>query len=113
MEGGLVTPADWARAYRALAAELERIAAERRVSHRDWLDQGASPLGRKRHCAAARRRVAAGKPDAAIVGRRHLLSSAALAEELGNISKPRAKPEPPKDIADELRAELRLVGGTH
>jgi len=50
-----------------------------------WIDQEFSPLGSRRHIAAVRRRVARRKPgaelDAAIVGRRYLLSIDALAEE--------------------------------
>ena len=50
------------------------------------VDQKASPLGSKRHCAAVRRRLDTSMPGAAKVGRRHLLSPAALSEELAAVS---------------------------
>ena len=71
-----------------------------------WFDQSVSPLGRRRHIQAVRKRVAAGAGGAAIVDRRHLLSREALAVELeGHGSKVESD-----DDAD-LRRELRLVGG--
>jgi hypothetical protein len=74
------------------------------------IDQAASPLGKKRHCAIVRRRLAEGLPGAAIIGRRHLLSADALEAELQRLSLPTKKPKS-ATVADELRAELRLVGG--
>ncbi len=41
-----------------------------------------SPLGRRNHCAAVRRRKAEGLDGAEIVGKRYLLSPEALQEEL-------------------------------
>ncbi len=99
-----------ARALRAQADEWERIAAEERQQRSDWPDQQTSPLGRKRHCAAVRRLIAEGSPGAAKVGRRHLLSPEELAAELQRVSRTRAKSEKAASVADELRAELRLVG---
>ncbi len=72
-----------------------------------WHDQSASPLGRRRHIAAVRRRVAAGAGGAAIVDRAHLLSREALAEELEALG---GKPNVDDDA--ELKRELRLAGGT-
>ncbi len=72
-----------------------------------WLDQAASPLGRRRHIATARTLIGLGKPGAAQVGRRFLLSNEAVAQALRTPAGPKAQPSP----VDELRAELRLVGG--
>jgi hypothetical protein len=104
-----VTPSDLARVLRAAAEVCEVIAAEATAQRVDWIDQRASPLGPRRHCTAVKARIAAGTTDAAVVGRRHLLSQAALGAELGRSARksPRAK----LSVADELRAELRLVGG--
>lgn len=73
------------------------------------VDQSNSPLGRRRHCSAVRRRQAEGKPGAAVVGRRHLLTREALAEELARLGKhheQRHEPAKPGSVADELRREL-------
>jgi hypothetical protein len=75
------------------------------------VDQAASPLGPRRHCAAVRRRVAHSEPGASVVGRRHLLSVAALAEELNRTT---ARPErcakpAGNSVRSELLAELRLT----
>lgn len=89
-----------------------RIVERLRAGEPDWIDQAASPLGR-RHCAAARRRIASGLPGAAIIGRRHLLSPEALSEELGRASRGRAPAasSPCASIRDELAAELRTLKG--
>ncbi len=64
---------------------------QRREAPRDgWIDQGASPLGRK-HNGAVRRRLAAGEAGADIVGRRHLLTPDALAEEVRRETRRRTK----------------------
>lgn len=109
--GGSVTPAIWARAYRAMADELERIAAEQDAERRDWTSQEASPLGRRRHVKAVRGRIARGDTAAAMVGRRALLSAAALAEELAAVGSP--KNDKCQNVANDLRSELGLcsVGG--
>ena len=74
------------------------------------VEQGASPLGSRRHCAAVRGRLDHGEPGAAIVGRRHLLSAAALAEELGRTSALRARPKQQagESAANMLRRDLGL-----
>lgn len=100
---------EWARAYRAMAEELERIAAEASAERRDWTPQESSPLGRRRHVAAVRRRVGAGDRGAAMVGRRALLSHEALAEELAAMSKrPRAREQ--ETTRGRLERRLGLVG---
>jgi hypothetical protein len=98
----------------AVAAKVvERMSA----GQPGWIDQHASPLGPKKHCAAVRRRVAKGLADAATVGRRHLLSPAALSEELASQSRrhrgaqAEAVARPAGSVAAELAAELRLVQG--
>jgi len=98
-----------ARVLRAAATECDVIAAERAAQRRDWISQADSPIGRKRHCAAVRRRLEQGMDGAAIVGRRHLLSASALSEELTG-ARP-TKREAGPDIATRLREGLRLVGG--
>jgi hypothetical protein len=77
----------------------------------DMVDQAMSPLGRRRHIAACRSRVARGEAGAAIVGRRHLLSRDALRAELDAVAKrvPRKRvAAPPIDELAELREELGL-----
>jgi hypothetical protein len=97
---------------RALARELAPlIALELRAGELPGMvDQVGSPLGRRRHIAAVRRRVGSCRPGAAIVGRRHLLSPEALTEELEALGrKPRKRPAEPEALAAELG--LRLIGG--
>lgn len=103
-----MSPSLLARVLRVAADELDAIEAEQRQARVDWTDQRKSPLGAKRHCAAVRRLLADGLPGAAVVGRKHLLSAEALDAELCRSSPNKAKN---KGVADELRAELRLVGG--
>lgn len=75
-----------------MALQLDRIEAklakcgplDDRVP--EMVDQRDSPLGRRRHCAIVRKRRADGDPSAAIVGRKHLLTRAALTEELHLVS---------------------------
>lgn len=100
----------FARVLRAAADEVDRIEAESRNEHRDWIDQRSSPLGPKRHCGAVRRRLAAAQGGAAHVGRRHLLSAEALAEELARLSAPR-RAAGKEGVGSELRRALSLVGG--
>jgi hypothetical protein len=78
---------DLARILRAAADEAERIADEQRGERRSWIPQTGSPLGSRRHCAAVDRRIAAGEPGAARVGRRRLLAPHALDEELARVSR--------------------------
>jgi len=119
LPGNAVCNPELGAAFDALARQVAiYVVQELRAGDCGMHDQTASPLGRRRHCAATRRRTAAGDPGAAVVGRRHLLSDAALAEELQSITtkaKPRkpAAPKPPS-VRAELEAELgalRLVGG--
>jgi hypothetical protein len=96
---------------RVLAIQIARaVVAELRSGDAPgMIDQSASPLGRRRHIAAVRRRVAAGEPGAAIVGRRYLLASVQVDAELAAASKrtPKAKPEPVDELA-EMRARYGL-----
>lgn len=103
-----MTPALMARVLRAAADECDAIEAEQQQARASWIDQRRSPLGAKRHCAAVRRLLADGLPGAAVVGRKHMLSAEALEAELQRTSN---RPRKPAGVADELRAELRLVGG--
>jgi hypothetical protein len=94
-----------------LAREVARaVVAELRAGETPgMIDQSASPLGRRRHIQAVRRRVAAGEAGAVVVGRRHLLSREAVDAELAALAKrPRkAKPAAVDDLAD-LRATYGL-----
>ena len=97
---------------RYLVARLAACAAEA-VGSQDVgaIDQAASPLGRRRHCACVRRRVARGEPGAAVVGRRFFLSPAAMTEELQRTTRRsgQAIPASERSVRRELLAELALV----
>ncbi len=87
------------------------IAAIQRDGQAEMIDQTTSPLGARRHCSAVRRRLACGKPGAAIVGRKHLLSSTALDEELQGLSPKLELPFRTKStIAEDLVDSLRSIG---
>jgi hypothetical protein len=91
-----------------------RVVSRLREGEPGMVDQSASPLGGRRHCAAAKRRMARGEPGAAKVGRRYLLSPEALSEELGRVSRGSGALEGKgvtSSVADELRRELALVRG--
>jgi hypothetical protein len=103
-----------------LADEFAAIIAARVVAHLQqdspgMIDQTNSPLGRRRHCHAVRQRMAEGKPGAAIVGRRHLLSREALNEELSVTSRRTISRSSDTSahvrgsVADELRRELAAL----
>jgi hypothetical protein len=84
-----------ATALETQAATLRALAREAaKGSPTDLIDQTASPLGNRRHCTAVQKLVAAGKPGASIVGRKHYLTPEALAAEL-------AKGEPRKRAAND------------
>ena len=100
--------AELARVLRAAADEADRIAAEDHAERRDWIPQGESELGPRRHISAVKRRVNAGLPGAAIVGRSFKLSKEAHAEELVSAGK---TPAPKPSITNDLKAALHLVGG--
>jgi hypothetical protein len=70
------------------------------------ISQTDSPLGPRRHADAVKRRIAAGLPGAAKVGRRYLLSPDALQEELSRTSTVTA--HRPEDAGSKLRRELGL-----
>jgi hypothetical protein len=83
-----VSSADLESLMRAFATEVARaVVAELRAGEAPgMIDQAGSPLGRRRHIVAVRALVASGAPGAAIVGRRHLLSRAALDAELAAVA---------------------------
>ncbi|MEY4550200.1 MAG: hypothetical protein RL685_6395 [Pseudomonadota bacterium] len=91
-----------------------RLEARLRGSPAGMLDQAASPLGQRRHCAAVRRRISHGESGAAVVGRRHLLSPEALSEEL---TRQRKMPDKigeavaARSVRAELERELQLIRG--
>lgn len=77
-----------------------------------WIDQGSSPLGPRRHCAAVRRRIATKAHGAAIIGRRLILSEQALGEELAAVEqRPRTKKPKEPSPAEAMRHELELIRG--
>jgi hypothetical protein len=90
-----------------LAAELaERV--QRQLARAQWVAQAESPLGRRRHIGAVRRRVAVADPGARIMGRRYLLRPEAVDEELLLLGRRSvAKAEPRDELAEELG--LRVV----
>lgn len=100
----------WAEVLEAAAHCARELAAAEKAERGDWVDQRASALGSRRHCAAVRRRLAKGEPGAAVVGRRHLLSAESLAEELRGLKGPR-RSAGPESVGSELRRALSLVGG--
>jgi hypothetical protein len=104
-----MTPSQLARVLRAAAEECAAIVAEASAERAEWVDQSRSPLGPRRHCRAAQRLVAEGSKEAALVGRKQLLSPAAVTAELARCGK-RTKPAN-ESVAAELRRELRLVRG--
>jgi hypothetical protein len=93
--------------------ELESVIARavRRALHAatdgEMIPQGRSPLGPRRHAEAVKRRLAAGQPGAAHVGRKYLLSPDALNEEMSRTSVSNAH-APVEDAAAKLRRELGL-----
>lgn len=97
-------------AARVAAQVVERL---RGPAATDMVAQETSPLGRRRHCAAVQRRIAAGEGGASIVGRRQLLSVEALRQELERASKrSRAVEAPaPEGVRERLERELRIVRG--
>ena len=99
---------DAAAAHRTLAAFYEAQAAAQAPQRADeWIAQRGSVLGNRRHIAAVRRRVAAGLEGARIVGRRYLLTRAAIDAELGSVTATRALVgEPAVDELASLRARL-------
>lgn len=103
--------ASWfVRGLRAFADEVERAEAEERETERGWVSQTGSPLGARRHAAAVRRRLERGERGAGMAGRKFLLSSEALAEELAKTDKGEKTPKP-EGTGDRLRRKLALVGG--
>ena len=92
---------------RVLAPHLARALKDelRAGTDPDWIDQNISPLGNRRHCGAARRRISEGAGGAEQVGRRWLLTRAAIDEELARGR--RKRPEAEADVLD-LAAELGL-----
>ena len=89
-----------ARCFMSLARDEQRAGTDQ-----GWVDQHASTLGPRRHCSAARRRLAEGAGGAEHVGRRWLLTPAAVDEELG---RPRRQRDAPTEDARDLARELGI-----
>jgi hypothetical protein len=103
-----VTLGELADVLEAAARRARELEAEQRSELRTWTDQTTSPLGRRRHVAAVRRRLAAGLDGVAVIGRRHLLAPAALDAELSVLS--RRAPVAEKSTRARLERRLGLVG---
>lgn len=94
---------------------IERLETEPRNELVGMIDQHGSDLGPKRHCAVVRRRIQDDKRGAIIVGRRHLLSPEAYAEECARRFRPPAKAierrpvSSPDNGNDEVRAVLERL----
>ena len=105
---------DLARVLRAAAEAADAIEREQKAERRDWVDQTSSPLGRRRHVAAVKRRIDRALEGVAMVGRRALLSATALEEELALLSKGPNKAtatSEPEDVTSRLERRLGLVQG--
>jgi hypothetical protein len=89
-----VTLDDLAEILEAAASKARELAAQDRANRSQWIDQAGSPLGPRRHHKAVKTRVAKGRPGAAIVGRRSLLSPEALQEELQSLTTGARKQSP-------------------
>jgi hypothetical protein len=87
------------------------VVARLREGEPGMIDQNASPLGTRRHCAATTRRMARGQPGAAKVGRRYLLSQEALGDELARMSRRSddAATAIDGDPVEKLKRKLALV----
>lgn len=96
-----------------VARVADGVAERLRAGESKMIGQAASPLGSRRHCGAVKRRMAQGKPGAAIVGRRHLLSAEALADELQSAGGRRGAPlsATKSSVRAELLAELESISG--
>lgn len=105
-----MTLLDVAEILEAAAGKARELANLHAAERREWVGQEDSPLGRRRHIQAVRRRLAAGLDGAGRSGRRYLLSADALAEELARPAEPKAETET-TDYGDKMRDALRLVGG--
>lgn len=98
-----------AEAAHAFAKLVARYVLEGQRAHQaGMLDQKTSPLGSRTHIALVRRLLAAGSPDAAIVGRSFLATRAAVDAELAERSKGSKNRKPA--VRDEL-APLRAKYG--
>lgn len=101
-----------ADALEAQAAALRALARDTQTDVSNMIDQHASPLGPRRHCAVVQKLLAQGHSGASIVGRRHLLTPEALQGALktglqGVLKtgpKRSRKTAPANDIASELDA---------
>lgn len=93
----------------------QEVIRELRSGPSDLVSQATSPLGKRRHCAAVRARVARGDSSGCVVGRTHYLTPDALREELARSKAPkrkaakaRASQATPHDELADLREELGL-----
>lgn len=99
-------------ALRVLAREIAReVVSELRAGELDMVDQAASPLGRRRHIAAVRARVASGSPGAAIIGRRYLLAREAIEAELARVSESKGSKRPTLEAVTDLLDRYGLEKG--
>jgi hypothetical protein len=92
---------------KSLAREIARELHD--ADDSGWIPQHKSPLPPRVHCAAVRRRMRLGDPDAQKKGKTHFLTRAALDEEMRmRGSLPRVPTEvPPQDKVSRIVSKLR------
>jgi hypothetical protein len=78
------------------------------TSEAGMVSQSTSPLGSRRHANAVKRRLDAGLPGAAKVGRKYLLSQDALQDELSRTTSTTAYRSGTDDPGANLRRKLGL-----
>jgi hypothetical protein len=93
--------------FAALVAR--EVVRELKAGPSDLVPQATSPLGKRRHCAAVRARVARGDSSACIVGRTHYLTPEALREELTRCKAPKRKAPKAKTARPAPRDELAAL----
>lgn len=94
----------------AIGSSLRELASSAVTDAAQWIAQNKSPLGRRLHCAEVRRLVAAGDHRAAIVGRRFLLTQAAVDAALRDHSIRRFKTNMPS-VTEQLSSALQAQKG--
>jgi hypothetical protein len=92
--------------------QLELEAALQTPTEDVWIDQKKSPLTSRAHCKLTRELKRAGHPGAAITGKRHLLTQAAINEYLRGLPAPARSVEagPGLSAVDRLNDDLIAEG---
>lgn len=104
--------ADLHALLRAVFAPFIAEEVNRALAQLERVDQNASPLGRRRHVAAAKRFIAAGVEGAGRAGRRYFLTRSLIDEELSRLGREQVEAVERKQEDDAaLLAELGLERG--